>query len=185
MLYIWHFNISNCNIPFIRGTTLCLLLYIMLILTLFIHRIQCDEANTADNPVCIQTTLDDKETNTEFVEAQVKQVKTHFLLCIPLEPLDLTSQSMCHAHLLFICIVYSNFHVDDLKTVVKELDKKRQRKDELSPVFAMSPWYVNSGEYRLLNCWHRNARCKTLNDDHYILCIVVCTCNACSPPPPT
>ena len=43
---------------------------------------------------------------------------------ITLEPLGRTSQIICHAHLLFICIVYSNFHVDDLKTVVKELDKK-------------------------------------------------------------
>ena len=67
---------------------------------------------------------------------------------ITLEPLDRTSQIICHAHLLFICIVYSNFYVDDLKTVEKELDKK----DDLSPVFTMSPWYVNRGKYRLLNC---------------------------------
>ena len=58
---------------------------------------------------------------------------------IILRPLGRTSQIICHAHLLFICIVYSNVHVDDLKTVVKELDKKRQRKDDLSPVFVMSP----------------------------------------------
>jgi len=41
-----------------------------------------------------------------------------------LEPLGRTSQIICHAQLLFICIVYSNFHVDDLETVVKELEKK-------------------------------------------------------------
>ena len=69
---------------------------------------------------------------------------------ITLEPLGRTSQIICHAHLLFICIVYSNFHVDDLKTVVKELEKNATY--DLSPVFAMSPWYLNSGEYRLLNC---------------------------------
>ena len=56
---------------------------------------------------------------------------------ITLEPLGRTSQILCHAHLLFICIVYSIFHVDDLKTVVKELDKKRQHKDDLSLVFAV------------------------------------------------
>jgi len=73
---------------------------------------------------------------------------------ITLEPLCRTSQSPWHAHLLFICIVYSNFHADYLKTVVNDFDKKkRQRKDDLSPVFAMSPWYLNSGEYRLLNYW--------------------------------
>ena len=44
-----------------------------------------------------------------------------------------TSQIICHAHVLFMCILYSNFHVDDLKTVVEELDRKRQRKDDLSP----------------------------------------------------
>jgi len=73
---------------------------------------------------------------------------------ITLEPQGRTSQIICHAHLLFISIVYSNFHVDDLKTVVKELDKKRQCKDDLPPVFAMLSWYLNSGEYRFLNCWH-------------------------------
>jgi len=96
---------------------------------------------------------------------------------ISLEPLGRTSQIICHAHLLFICIVYSNSHVDDLKTVVKELDKTRQRKGDLSP------WYLNSWgmqTFKLLT--YRNARCKNLNDDHYILCIVVCTCNLCSPP---
>ena len=69
---------------------------------------------------------------------------------ITLEPLGRTSQIICHAHLLFVCIVYSNFHANDLKTVIKELEKKC--KDDLSPVFAMLPWYLNSGEYRLLNC---------------------------------
>ena len=59
---------------------------------------------------------------------------------ITLEPLGRTSQIICHAHLLFMCIVYINFHVDDLKTVVTKLDKKRQRKDDLSPVFAMWPF---------------------------------------------
>ena len=59
---------------------------------------------------------------------------------ITLEPLGRTSQITCHAHLLFMCIVYINFHVDDLKTVVTKLDKKRQRKDDLSPVFAMWPF---------------------------------------------
>jgi len=63
---------------------------------------------------------------------------------ITLEPQGRTSQIICHAHLLFISIVYSNFHVDDLKTVVKELD--------LPPVFAMLSWYLNSGEYRFFNC---------------------------------
>jgi len=64
---------------------------------------------------------------------------------ITLEPLGRTSQIICHAHLLFICIVYSNFNVDDLKTMIKEFDKKRQRKDDLSPVFVILPWYLNSG----------------------------------------
>ena len=68
---------------------------------------------------------------------------------ITLEPLCRTSQIICHAHLLFMCIVYSNLNVDDLKTVVKKIDKKQQSKDNLSPVFAMSPWYLNIGEYRL------------------------------------
>jgi len=43
---------------------------------------------------------------------------------ITLEPLSRTSQSTWHAHLLFICIVYSNFHADNLKTVVNDFDKK-------------------------------------------------------------
>ena len=39
---------------------------------------------------------------------------------LTLEPLVQTSQSIWH--LLFTCIVSSNFHIDDLKTVVEELD---------------------------------------------------------------
>jgi len=87
---------------------------------------------------------------------------------ITLEPLDRNSQSTWHVHLFFICIVYSNFHVDHLKTVVKELDEKRQRKDDLSPVFAMSPWYLNSGEYRLSNCWHNGTKWWSLYLMHSI-----------------
>jgi len=48
--------------------------------------------------------------------------------------ITLAPRKSCHAHLIFIFIVYSNIHVNDLKTVVKELDKKRQRKHDLSPV---------------------------------------------------
>jgi len=38
--------------------------------------------------------------------------------------------------------MYINFHLDALTTVVKVLDWKRQRKDDLSPVFAMLPRYL-------------------------------------------
>ena len=34
------------------------------------------------------------------------------------EPLCQTSQNKCHAHLIFISIMYSNFHVDALTTLV-------------------------------------------------------------------
>ena len=89
-----------------------------------------------------------------------------------------------HAKHMSCTLTLHMYRVDDLKTVVKELHKKRQRKDDLSPVFAMSPWYLNSGEYRLSNCWHNGTHNAKLNDDPCILCIVVCTCNACSLPSP-
>ena len=39
--------------------------------------------------------------------------------------------------------MYINFHLDILTTVVQVLDWKKQRKDNLSPVFPMSPRYLN------------------------------------------
>ena len=59
---------------------------------------------------------------------------------------------------------------------------KKQRKDDLSPVFAMSPRYLNIvGNTDFQNLTLRNARCKPFNDDQVILCIAVCTCYSCSP----
>ena len=46
--------------------------------------------------------------------------------------------------------MYINFHLDILTTVVLVLDWKKQRKDVLSPVFTMSPRYLNIvGKYKL------------------------------------
>ena len=39
--------------------------------------------------------------------------------------------------------MYINFHLDILTTVVLVLDWKKQRKDDLSPVFATSTLYLN------------------------------------------
>ena len=63
---------------------------------------------------------DDLKTDTNFFYIDITISKRG----ITLEPLCQTSQSICHAHLLFICIVYSNFHVDDMKTLVEELRQK-------------------------------------------------------------
>ena len=62
---------------------------------------------------------------------------------ITLEPLCWTSQNKCHAHLLFINIMYINFHVDAFTTEIDVWDWKRQCKDDLSLVLAMSPRYLN------------------------------------------
>ena len=66
--------------------------------------------------------------------------------------------------------------------MVLVLDWKKQRKDDLSPVFAMSPRYLNivgNTDFQHLTLW--NARWKPFNNDQVILCIVVCTCYSCSP----
>jgi len=44
------------------------------------------------------------------------------------EPLCQTSHNKCHAHLIFISIMNSNFHVDALLTLISVLDWKRQRR---------------------------------------------------------
>ena len=79
---------------------------------------------------------------------------------------------------LFIKFMYINFHSDTLTTVVQVL--QLQRKDDLSPVFAMSPRYlIIVGNTDFQNLTSQNARCKPLNDDQVTLCIVVCTCYLC------
>ena len=93
------------------------------------------------------------------------------------KPLCPTSHNKCHAHLIFISIMYSNFHVDALTTLEQVLDWKRQRKDNVSPVFVMSPWYLN--RVRTFKTLHNRTH-NALSNDHYILCIVVCTCYICS-----
>jgi len=39
--------------------------------------------------------------------------------------------------------MYINFHLDTLNIEVNVLDWKRQRKDDVSPGYAMSPRYLN------------------------------------------
>ena len=73
------------------------------------------------------------------------------------EPLCQTSQNKYQAHLFFIYIMYINFHLDALTTVVKVLDWKRQRKDDLSPVFAMLPRYLIIVENTEFKTWHNGA----------------------------
>jgi len=41
---------------------------------------------------------------------------------------NLTKQMSCHAHLIFISIMYSNFHAGALTILVQVIDWKRQRK---------------------------------------------------------
>ena len=73
---------------------------------------------------------------TNFLYTDLRKGHNSWTLCR-------TSQNKCHAHLLFIKFMYINFHLDILTTVVLVLNWKKQRKDDLSPVFAMSPRYLN------------------------------------------